>query len=57
MGQIVYREYIVFRGPNISCSLAFILIWSKFIKVNVSGPLDLSWRQVLEELEAGRQNP
>ena len=23
MGQIIYREYIVFRGSNISCSLAF----------------------------------
>ena len=22
MGQIIYREYIVFRGSNISCSLA-----------------------------------
>ena len=22
-GQIIYREYIVFRGSNISCSLAF----------------------------------
>ena len=24
MGQIIYREYIVFRGSNISCSLAFM---------------------------------
>ena len=22
MGQIIYREYVVFRGSNISCSLA-----------------------------------
>ena len=22
VGQIIYREYIVFRGSNISCSLA-----------------------------------
>ena len=22
MGQIIYRQYIVFRGSNISCSLA-----------------------------------
>ncbi len=25
MGQIIYREYIVFRGSNISCSLATVL--------------------------------
>ena len=25
MGQIIYREYIVFRGSNISCSLASVL--------------------------------
>ena len=25
VGQIIYREYIVFRGSNISCSLACIV--------------------------------
>ena len=27
MGQIIYREYIVFRGSNISCSLACAFVF------------------------------
>ena len=26
MGQMIYREYIVFRGSNISCSLACVCV-------------------------------
>ena len=42
VGQIIYREYIVFRGSNISCSLA--KVWSVVVSLRLLSAINsLSW--------------